>query len=322
MKNLLCYFSFIGFILLQSCQKEVSLQTITDSGRFEFISSPGVCAIPVISGTWEVGKNLDATNTITLPVQVNEKGTWSYKEEANGIALSGSGNFTDTGAAIIVLKATGVPLIEGLFNFVLSATAGCSFDITVVTGQGTNPGGTLDGPYYYKATIGGEYFEAKTKTVPTSDDDYLPGYGMGGQENVEFSAILSPFSNPKPGLTIIEISKGILFDYFSATNDNVKDFFAPGSYPYISADSLNFPNAGGISIIWGDKENKLWSTEYGTGDQTGSSFKIITMEEDNDPTVLLSLKVKMQFNCKLYKEDTGEMKQLTNGEMVGSFARL
>lgn len=322
MRNLLYYFNLIVLILLQSCQKEVSFQTTNDSGSFEFISSAGACAVPVMNGTWEAGKTLDAANTVVLPVQVKEKGTWSYRQEANGIVLTGSGNFADTGSAVITLKATGTPLVEGLSNFVLSATTGCSFAITVAAGQGTNPGGTLDGPYYYKATIGGEYFEALTKTMPTSDDDYLPGYGMGGVEDVEFSAILSPFSDPKPGLTTISISKGVFFGYLSATNNAIKDFFAPGSYRYISADSVDSPDASGISIYWSDKENNTWSTEYGTADQTGSSFKIITTVEDNDPSVALSLKVKMQFTCKLYKEGTGEMKQLTNGEMVGSFARL
>lgn len=321
MRNLICYFSFL-LLILQSCQKEVSFQTINDTGEYEFVSSPGACAIPVISGTWEAGKSLDATNTIVIPVHVTEKGTWSYKQEANGMVLSGSGNFADTGSAVITLKATGLPLIEGIFSFVLSASTGCSFEITVVAGSGSNPGGTFDGPYYYKATIGGQYFEALTKAAPTGDDDYWPGYGMGGQEDVSFSAYLGPSSDPKPGLTIIEVSKGIFFNYSLATNSAIKDFFAPGSYSYISADSLNFPNASGISIIWGDKENKLWGTEYGSGDQTGSSFKIISVEEDYDPTVLYALKVKMQFTCKLYKEDTGEMKQLTNGEMVGAFARF
>jgi hypothetical protein len=66
-------------------------------------------------------------------------------------------------------------------------------------------------------------------------------------------------------------------------NSSVKNFFAKGSYSYVAADSLNYPEANDIDILWGDKEGKLWSTKYGSGDQMGSSLKIISMDEDYDP---------------------------------------
>jgi hypothetical protein len=194
-----------------------------------------------------------------------------------------------------------------------------SFEIKKDTGTGTNPGGTTtNSPFYYKATIGGTYYEAISKAEPTGQDDYWSGSGMGGQEEVSFSSDISPMTNPTPlGFTIMEITKDLLTNYYSATNATVKEFLAPGSYPYKSTSQH------GISILWGDKEGKLWSTNYGSQDQTGSTFKIVSAEEYfGDPTVMYTLKVKMQFNCKLYKEDTGEMKELTNGEMVGLFARI
>jgi len=183
--------------------------------------------------------------------------------------------------------------------------------------------GNSNGPFYYKATIGGTYFEVLTKSAPTGPADYWSGSGMGGQQTVNFSSDISPLSTDvPPGYTILQVTKGILFDYFVATNATVKSFFSPGTYSYIKADSVNFPNANGISILWGDKEGKLWRTTYGSADQTGSTFKIISAEEYNEPSGLYALKVKMQFNCKLYKEGIGEMKLLTNGEMVGLFARV
>jgi hypothetical protein len=140
---------------------------------------------------------------------------------------------------------------------------------------------------------------------------------MGGQESVSFSSSVNPLTHPIPaGYTELEITKGILYNYYVATNAIVKDFLSPGTYPYKTT------TIQGISILWVDKEGSLWSTHYGSQDQTGSNFKILSTEEYNDPSVMYSLKVKMQFNCKLYKEDTGEMKELTNGEMVGLFARL
>ena len=181
----------------------------------------------------------------------------------------------------------------------------------------TSTSANADGPFYYKATIGGTYYEAMSKANPTGPTDYWSGSGMGGQESVSFSSSINPLTHPIPvGYTELEITKGILYNYYVATNATVKDFLSPGTYPYKTT------TIQGISILWVDKEGSLWSTHYGSQDQTGSNFKILSTEEYNDPSVMYSLKVKMQFNCKLYKEDTGEMKELTNGEMVGLFARL
>ena len=165
-------------------------------------------------------------------------------------------------------------------------------------------GANAEGPFYYKATIGGAYYEAKSKANPTGPTDYWSGSGMGGQESVSFSSSVNPLTVPVPaGYTELEITKGILYNYYDATNAIVKDFLSPGTYPYKTT------TIQGISILWVDKEGNLWSTHYGSQDQTGSSFKIISTEEYfDDPTVKYSLKVKMKFNCKLYKEDTGEMK--------------
>lgn len=206
--------------------------------------------------------------------------------------------------------------ILGICSVILLLVQSCKKD----SGTSSNSNsGNFNGPFYYKATIGGTYFEALTKTAPTGPTDYWSGSGMGGQQTVTFSSDISPLSSDvPPGYTIMQVTKGTLSNYFAATNATVKNFFAPGAYPF----SANLSTISGVSILWGDKEGKLWSTDYGNADQTGSAFKIISTEEYNEPSGLYALKVKMQFNCKLYKEGTGEMKQLTNGEMVGLFARV
>ena len=75
----------------------------------------------------------------------------------------------------------------------------------------------------------------------------------------------------------------------------------------------------GVQVQWVDKNGVVWDSSYGTGDQTGSSFKILSLEYAPDAAGRYYLKVKMQFNCKLYKEGTFETKVLTNGESVFPF---
>ena len=100
---------------------------------------------------------------------------------------------------------------------------------------------------------------------------------------------------------------------------NLMVFFAPGVYPYTRSDSDPNGLGPGVQVQWVDKNGVVWDSSYGTGDQTGSSFKILSLEYAPDAAGRYYLKVKMQFNCKLYKEGTFETKVLTNGESVFPF---
>jgi hypothetical protein len=184
--------------------------------------------------------------------------------------------------------------------------------------KGNNDSDDNNATYYYKATIGGvNYFQDVTMT-----NDYIAGSGSGGTDDVSLSASINPISSPAPNSTTLEITKGIMHNYWSSTVPQFKAFFNPGTYPYTSGPEFDpFRNGNGVYIIWVDKEGNLWSTIDGSGDQTGSSFKIISTTDDADPLTYY-IRVKMQFNCKLYKEGTGEMKELTNGEMVGLFGKI
>lgn len=186
-------------------------------------------------------------------------------------------------------------------------------------GSGSGGGSGSNSTYYYKATIGGiNYYQDATLT-----NDYIAGSGSGGVDDVELSASIDPLSSNTPNTTSFEVTKGLLHNYLSITNARFKAFFKPGTYPYTTGpDSDPFKNGDGIYIFWVDKQGSLWSTTDGSGDQTGSSFKIISVDDSPDAIGRYYIKVKMQFNCKLYKEGTGEMKQLTNGEMVGLFGQI
>lgn len=92
-----------------------------------------------------------------------------------------------------------------------------------------------------------------------------------------------------------------------------KNFFNPGNYSY-TAGALN-----GIVIAYYDSNNERWSTDQGSGDQTGSIFTITEIKTNNvfDYTVT----VRVTFNCKVYN-NTGQSKTLTEGVYIGGFANI
>ena len=69
-----------------------------------------------------------------------------------------------------------------------------------------------------------------------------------------------------------------------------------------------------------DENGVQWSTENGSGDQTNSFIKIISVK-DAQSIINYYVEVKLQFSCKLYN-DSGEMKELKNGEFVGLFGKF
>lgn len=87
-------------------------------------------------------------------------------------------------------------------------------------------------------------------------------------------------------------------------------FFVVGNVNY-SPDNLN-----GIKIKHRDSDGIMWTTDKGSGNQTGSVFKIEAVKETNNG--YQNVKVYATFNCKLYN-DNGNSKTLTNGKFVGYF---
>lgn len=191
------------------------------------------------------------------------------------------------------------------------------------SGSGGNGGsggssGSSNATFYYKATIGGvNYYQDVNAT-----NNYIAGSGLGGTDDVDLSASIDPMTPTATDTASFAVTKGILHNYLSLTNAQFKAFFKPGTYPYTTGPEYDpYKNGDGIYIVWVDKQGNLWSTVDGTGDQTGSSFKIISADDDPDPLTYY-VRVKMQFNCKLYKQGSTEMVQLTNGEMVGLFGKI
>ena len=133
---------FLG-MLFTSCTKEYSLEnggltgtgggTSSGTAVYTLDGAPGACTTPIVTGNYQVGTALDASNTIVLTVNVTTIGTYTISTgTANGISFSGSGTFLITGSQIIVLTGSGTPAAAGTNSF-SPGTNGCSFQITSST---------------------------------------------------------------------------------------------------------------------------------------------------------------------------------------------
>ncbi len=275
------------------------------TSAFTFAGAPGACTSPVINGTYVAGVLLTSVNNVTVSVNVTVIGTYTISTGTlNGISFTGSGSFTNTGQQTAVLTGSGIPVAEGAFNFTPGAN-GCSFLITV------NPAGASPSVYYYNVTVDGIKF---TQTANVGDYGYF--IGTDGQDSVVLNSGVTPVTDPTPpGETYLIISKGIFYDYSLATDSQFKNFFSVGTYQYAPVGWAN-----GISVEWKDGTGKYWNTDKAPGIQAGSTFKITAIEDDPVEFPKYSVKVTIEFSCKVY-DDLGSSKTITDGKYVGVFTK-
>lgn len=310
-----------GLISFTACQKEYSYEVPTDpdnpippgaAAAFSFVPSGNNCSDATLQGTLQKGKPI-AGAQITVSVTVTKAGKWIMTTmPVNGFSFAGAGEFSATGVQSITLFGTGTPTNAGVTQIPLKAgTEICNVSITVSDGDVATTG-----DYYYKATIGRvDYVQ-----YATYDNGFIPGSGGGGVDEVVFNASIVYEDDPAPaGTTSFGVEKGIMYNYLAASDADFKAFFPVGDVAYAPPG----PEVNeGITISWSDPQGKFWTTDAGTGDQTGSTFKIVSVTDSYDVLGRYYIEVKMQFKCNLYNYDTGEKKILTNGEMVGLFGKF
>ena len=122
------------------------------------------------------------------------------------------------------------------------------------------------------------------------------------------------FDNPNTSEGYFGVEKGTLtFSGSVADSATFHSFYTTGSLSY-SPSAFN-----GIRITYFDSTGDIWSTDFGSSDQTGSAFNITDIRTFNifDYTVV----IRATFNCKVYNL-TGGVKTLTEGVFVGSFASI
>ena len=136
--------------LFFSCQKPFTLNppdpaVPTSSGGGSIKDSTGNCLPISVYGTFFNGIIPGDTNYVQMEVNVSTTGSYSIQSDPqNGFQFSGSGSFTNTGANIITLKATGIPTAIATTYFSISfGGSTCTFSVIVhdSTGHTVNTGG-------------------------------------------------------------------------------------------------------------------------------------------------------------------------------------
>lgn len=80
------------------------------------------CSGLIVNGNYQKGISLNASNTISIGVNVTKSGFYSVSsQKTNGISFSGSGTFTSTGFQQITLAGTGTPQVNDDFTIKISA---------------------------------------------------------------------------------------------------------------------------------------------------------------------------------------------------------
>jgi hypothetical protein len=174
---------------------------------------------------------------------------------------------------------------------------------------------------YYKLTIDSiDYNLTVMDDGPNQIVDMLGATEDGDTASIGTGMGSKIYPSPS-GMGTISLQKGFINNYSSATEEDFKKFFQPGSYPFAFNHTQNIGT--GIIIFWASSNERVYSSYSTTGnnDQTGSFFRITGIEDGFNSDGKYFVKVKMKFRCKLYELQTKEMKELTAGEMVTYFVK-
>ena len=109
------------------------------------------CSSAVLTGSFYVGQQ--ASNVVTVNVNVTQTGTWGYTSTVNGITISCSDSFAALGAQTITLRADGIPATTGTFLSTISINRGNPCQLGFTVGYGTSSGTPTCGT----ATVNGSY---------------------------------------------------------------------------------------------------------------------------------------------------------------------
>lgn len=98
------------------------------------------CTGTVLNGSYTVDAPIDATNSVTISVNVTKAGTYSLTvPEINGVLFSKTGTFNTTGVQSVTLDASGTPIADGNHDATVTGGGGsCMFTIRVAPKAGTS----------------------------------------------------------------------------------------------------------------------------------------------------------------------------------------
>lgn len=152
------------------------------------------------------------------------------------------------------------------------------------------------------AQSGGIYQENQGTTVASTGG--IPQHPLSWARVKEIDVSMSPTNTPSEA--------------------EIEALYQVQSYPFgKSINEVGAANAmDGVVVNYFDTvTNVSWSSDKGTGDQTGSSFAIVSRTPLSEPGLFGQYNVRVEFACKLY-DDNGNVKTLTNCSMRGKAGRF
>ncbi len=210
----------------------------TGTAVFTLGSALGVCTGASVAGIYKAGTTLDASNTLTVQVNVTTIGTYILGGvTTNGFAFGATGVFTITGLQNVTLNGTGTPTAAAISPVIVSNIAStCTFPITVLPaggGGGTPAVFTLDG-------------SPNTCAAPTINGTYTQGISMAATNTVSIKVNVTTIGTYNITTTAINGVTFALAGTFTVTG--AQTVLLKGTGTPTAAGLFNFtPNTGNNS---------------------------------------------------------------------------
>ncbi len=172
--------AIVVLIVLCSCKKTV-VDSSTPLATYT-LGTGGNCAATIVSGRYVADTALDASNTVTVAVEVSVAGPyWITTNTVNGMLFSSTGTFTSTGTQTAILNGTGTPTAIDTSAFTLTRLSGaagsCTFSVATV--QGIQP------HYFLSCFLNGVYRNFGDSAFATNSG--VPG--SSGSSGLDISGI-------------------------------------------------------------------------------------------------------------------------------------
>lgn len=170
---------------------------------------------------------------------------------------------------------------------------------------------------FFLGSFSADLDETNFKMVATSTNNVGIGIGAIGETNTSVSPFVTKITyNSSLSSSLSGERAGILVGSITYSGSNLPSkseflaLFSTGSKNY----DQNLNDGVEVYVVI---DQVTWSSSYGTADQSGSTFNIISAKESED-FMNYYFEIEASFSCTLY-DDSGNSKLLTNGKFKGLF---
>jgi hypothetical protein len=178
------------------------------------------------------------------------------------------------------------------------------------SGGSTTGAPTITSSYYFQAKIDGTWVTYQDGVGGYASGTGGSSYGTTVNQEEQSALMVTYPSFSGAYFFILKTFPG------TASGTDYESMFSVRSYTYgIKAETPGYPNGvDGAGLGFVDASGVQWRTDYGTHDQTGSTFNITEHVANTDG---YSHRIsKATFSCKLY-DGHGNVKTVTNGIFHG-----